>query len=483
MVRASGMRKSLTERFVKSARAGERASPIFMDEEVIGFGVQVRQNGRKTFTLDYTFEARRRRYNIGDYPTWSVAAAREEAKRLKREVDAGRDPLTQRDERWAAPTIKDLVERYLEEHASRLVPNARRDQANMLATYVLPVWADRKVSDIRTRDVDALLADIAKGRARRHKAKTKQKRLKALTPAKPTPIQANRVGGIIRKMFNLAIRWELRSDNPAAGFLRNPEQPRERFLDLKEIARLSEVLNRHPNRRGVAIIRMLMLTGARRGEVLNARWEQFDLDAGVWTKPAATTKQKRLHRVPISRAVIDLLNEIKAAPWGKPPWVFPGNAEGKPVQEIKRFWDDVRRQADLHGVRIHDLRHTFASLLVSGGASLPLIGQMLGHTQAQTTHRYAHLFDDPMRKAAEMVGALVAREAPPPERPQPIRTEAPADDPNARRDPEPPAKPADAVRPRARLPRAAKPLGRLRRGAGPDKPGRRASALSGDGRA
>jgi integrase len=401
------MRKTLTERFVRSATAGDRPSPIFMDDEVIGFGLQVRQNGRKTFTLDYTFEGRRRRFTIGDYPAWSVALARDEAKRLKRDVDAGRDPLNVRDERWAAPTIKDLVERYLEEHTTKLVPNARRDQTNMLATYVLPVWGDRKVTDIRTRDVDALLAEIAKGRARRHKATTKQKRLKPLAPAKPTPIQANRVGGIIRKMFNLAVRWELRADNPASAFLRNPEQPRERFLDLKEIARLSEVLNEHPNRRGVNIIRMLMLTGARRGEVLNARWEQFDLENGVWTKPAATTKQKRMHRVPISSAVVDLLKSIRPTMPDDCPWVFPGDVEGKPIQEIKRFWDDVRTEAGIEDVRIHDLRHTFASLLVSGGASLPLIGQMLGHTQVQTTLRYAHLFDDPMRKAAEMVGTAI----------------------------------------------------------------------------
>jgi hypothetical protein len=103
------MRKALTERFVKSVTAGNRASPIFMDDEVIGFGVQVRQNGRKTFTLDYTFEARRRRYFIGDHPAWTVAAAREEAKQLKRSIDGGTDPLDMRDERWAAPTVADLL--------------------------------------------------------------------------------------------------------------------------------------------------------------------------------------------------------------------------------------------------------------------------------------------------------------------------------------------------------------------------------------
>ncbi|CAN1517172.1 XerC Integrase [Rhabdaerophilaceae bacterium] len=401
------MRVTLTERFVKTAEAGERTSPIFMDDAVIGFGVQVRRNGRKTFTFDYTFEARRRRATIGDFPVWSVAAAREEAKRLKREVDAGRDPLAVRDARMEAPTIRDLVTRYIAEHASRLVPEARRTQISMLETHVLLAWGDRKVTDIRTGDVDALLADIARGRARQHKKKTRHRRVKPLAPAKPTPVQANRIGAVIRKMFNLAIRWDLCTDNPAKAFLRNPEQPRERFLNASEIDRLTEILDRHPNRRGATIIRLLMLTGARRGEVLNARWEQFDLDARVWTKPAAATKQKRLHRVPISGATVQLLRSIRSTVPADCPWLFPGDVAGKPVQEIKRFWADIRARADLPGVRIHDLRHTFASLLVSGGMTLPMIGKLLGHTQVQTTQRYAHLFDDPLRAGLERVGEVV----------------------------------------------------------------------------
>jgi integrase len=401
------MRVNLTERFAKSATTEGRKSPIFYDLEMIGFGIQVRANGRKSFTLDYTFEGRRRRYFIGDYPAWSVASARDEAKRLKREVDAGRDPLDKRDERWAAPTVADLAQRYLDEHVSKQAPDSARDIRSMVNTHILPAWGKRKAADIRPSDVDKLLAEVAKGRARPHKAKTKQKRTKPLQGARPTPLRANRVGCTIRKMFNLAIRWEIRTDNPAAGFIRNAETPRERFLDMKEIEGLSKVLAEHPNQRFSDIIRLLMLTGARRGEVLNARWDQFSLDAAVWTKPAATTKQRRLHRTPISGAAVALLRTIRAGVPADCPWVFPGDAESKPVQEIKRFWNDVRRKADLPGVRIHDLRHTFASLLVSGGMSLPMIGKLLGHTQVQTTQRYAHLFDDPLRVGLNQIGEVL----------------------------------------------------------------------------
>jgi integrase len=199
----------------------------------------------------------------------------------------------------------------------------------------------------------------------------------------------------------------MRSDNPASGFIRNPEHPRERFLGRKEIERLSVVLSEHENQRFAHIVRLLLLTGARKGEVLNARWDQFDLEAGVWTKPAATTKQRRLHRAPLSSAAVQLLLMIRAGVPDDCPWVFPGDAEGKPVQEVKRFWDDVRAKADIRDARLHDLRHTFASLLVSGGMSLPMIGKLLGHTQVQTTQRYAHLYDDPLRAGVNEVGDML----------------------------------------------------------------------------
>ncbi len=401
------MRVRITDQFVKQAAPQMRATPIFMDADVIGFGVQVRPSGRKSFTLDYSFERRRRRIFIGDYPEWPAAAAREEAKRLKREIDQGIDPLAVREERFDALTVAELAGRYLSDHVARLSKDTASDVNRMMSVHVLPAWGRRKAADITTADVDQLLAQIALGRARPHKARTKQKRAKALKGARPTPVRANRVGAAIRKMFNLAIRWKVRTDNPAAGFIRNPEQPRERFLDRREIERLSDVLAQHGNQRFAHIVRLLLLTGARRGEVLNARWEQFDLEAAVWTKPAATTKQRRLHRAPLSAAAVQLLKTIRAGVSADCPWVFPGDAAGKPVHEIKRFWDDVRIKADLPGVRIHDLRHTFASLLVSGGMSLPMIGKLLGHTQVQTTHRYAHLFDDPLRAGLDQVGDML----------------------------------------------------------------------------
>jgi integrase len=193
-------------------------------------------------------------------------------------------------------------------------------------------------------------------------------------------------------------------------------------------------LNDHAEPVSANAIKLLMLTGARRGEVLGATWDMFDLENGIWTKPSSHTKQRLVHRVPLSGPALRLLTDIRddavrlanANGTSPSPYVFPG-ADGKPLTDIKRTWTTICRKAGLAvrvekiarngrgkpalvwqpNVRIHDLRHSFASILVSSGASLPLIGQMLGHTQVQTTQRYAHLFDDPMRDAAETVGKVI----------------------------------------------------------------------------
>lgn len=262
---------------------------------MIGFGLQVRENGRKTFTLDYTFEGRRRRYFIGDHPTWSVNAARDEARHLKREIDTGRDP----------PTIADLVQRHLEEHVSKQAPDSARDIT--MRTHVLPLGARA-----RWPTSGPAMWTSCSPRSRKAGATTQGRTQTEAREASPKPQADARP----RKPGRLSYPQDVqlghpRNDNPAAAFVRNPERPRERFLDRKEIERLSAALAEHPNQRFADIIRLLMLTGARRREVLDARWEQFDLEAAVWTKPATATKQRRLHRTPISGDAVALLRTIR----------------------------------------------------------------------------------------------------------------------------------------------------------------------------
>lgn len=402
------VRVKLTEKFVRAAEPRGSDYQVF-DEEVRGFALVVYPSGGRAFALSYRHHGRQRRMVIGRWPEWSVVAARERAKFLRREIDAGADPMADRQEAREAPRISDLINRYIEEHLPRLAPRNASDQTSMLRKLVEPAWGSRLVREITPTDVEKLLSKIAEGRARPHKEKPKTKRKKPLAPPRPTPIRANRCGEVLRKMFTLAVKWKMREDNPASGFRKRIENERERFLTLAEIERLATALAASEDQRGATIIRLCLLTGARLGEVRCARFDQFNLDLLVWSKPAATTKQRKTHRLPISGEVAAIVRQRRAVVGPDCPWLFPGDAEGKdqPVQDLRRFWRSIQAAAGLPDVRIHDLRHTFASLLVSGGASLEMIGKLLGHTQHKTTQRYAHLLDAPLRAGVNTVAELV----------------------------------------------------------------------------
>jgi integrase len=209
--------------------------------------------------------------------------------------------------------------------------------------------------------------------------------------------------------MSLSIKWGLRGDNPCRGIERNPEERRERYLEPAELGRLCDALNRRHDRPEAAAIVFLMLTGARRNEVLTARWRDFAPGTGIWTKPAAHTKQKRTHRIPLSAAARAVLMQLAEcfAPNEPPPDAYVFGPER--IHRVRSTWEEVRTEAKLPGLRLHDLRHAYASVLASSGLSLPIIGALLGHTTPTTTARYAHLLDDPLRKATEQVGSLWQR--------------------------------------------------------------------------
>jgi integrase len=399
-------RLKLNEKSLRDPEPKEGVSYQIFDTDVLGFAVRIHASGARTFTIDYRHAGRQRRMTIGRWPEWSVTAARERAKELRRAIDEGQDPLAVREGLREAPRVKDMIIRYIGEHVPKLAKNNASDQISMLRQMVEPAWGNKLVTEITKSDVAKFLDFVAEGRPRPSKARPNN-RARKLQGHKPTPIRANRMGEVLRKMFTLAIEWEWRSDNPAMGFHRRIEQARERFLSPEELARLAAVLDAAADQRAASIIRLCMLTGARVGEVRTARFEQFNLDYAIWSKPAATTKQRKIHRVPISQDVAAIVRlRHQAVPRGN-PWLFPGDTVGQPVKEIRRFWLKVQKDADLADVRIHDLRHTFASLLVSGGASLEMIGKLLGHSQMQTTQRYAHLMDSPLRAGVDTVANLL----------------------------------------------------------------------------
>lgn len=397
-------RIKLTEKVIREAEPVAGRDYQIFDTEVRGFAVCVYRGGGRAFTLDYRHAGRQRRMTFGRWPEWSVAAARERAKELRREIDAGGDPLAQREAKREAPRVADLIERYCAEHLPKLSARSAIDQRSALAQMVAPVWGRKLVTEITATDVDKLLTKIAEGRARPHKEKPNNRARKLQGP-KPTPVRANRIGEVLRKMFNLAVEWGWCDDNPAQKFFRRTETPRERFLTREEIASLAAALDAAEDRRAADIIRMCMLTGARLGEVRQAQFDQFNLEQLSWAKPPAMTKQRRVHRVPISEETASIVRQRHLLVPRGTPWLFPGDTPGQPVQEVRRFWTRIQKETGLAEVHIHDLRHTFASLLVSGGASLEMIGKLLGHSQMQTTLRYAHLMDSPLRAGVDAVAS------------------------------------------------------------------------------
>lgn len=366
----------ISDKLVRGLEAPERGNQIAYDSELRGFGIRITSTGVRSFILNYRIKGRERRVTIGRYPEWTVLAARKQAEEYRRRIDLGDDPLEERESVRRAPTVVDLYERYAKEHLPRKSPRSAADDRSMWEKLILPAMGAKKVADLTADDCDALHRIISKDR----------------------PTRANRVLEVLRKALNLAIRWNWIDRNPASGLHKNPEQKRNRYLDQAEIVRLVAALAEHPQRASADAILFMLLTGCRRGEALNASWEQFDLEQRIWIKPSATTKQRREHRVPYSGQVAGLLDKRRAGPDGTP--IFAGRS-GAPLTDVKRTWERVRDTAKLKDVRLHDLRHTYASLLVSQGHSLPVIGALLGHSQPQTTARYAHLFDDPLRKATE----------------------------------------------------------------------------------
>jgi integrase len=344
-------RQKLTEKVLRDAEPVEGRDYQIFDTEVRGFAACIYRGGGRAFTLDYRHAGRQRRMTFARWPDWCVTAARERAKALRREIDAGGDSLARRGAQREAPRVSDLITRYVEIHLPHLAALSAADQRSMMTKVIGPAWGNMLVSEVSSHDVELLLNKVAEGRARPAKANPNN-RARKLKGARPTPVRANRVGEVVRKMFSYAVKWGWRDDNPATGFRRRMETPRERYLSQDEIARLAMALDAAEDDRAAAIIRLCMLTGARVGEVRQARFEDFNLEHRSWTKPATTTKQRRVHRVPISDEATAIVRQRRLAVVAGSPWLFPGDVPGQPVQEIRRFWIRIQKEAKIEDVPV-----------------------------------------------------------------------------------------------------------------------------------
>jgi integrase len=356
-----------------------------------GFGARVTAGGSRTFVFRYrNKDGTERQYTIGPRPAWTVEAARKEAEGLKFRVDRGEDPLATIRAGRDAPTVADLCERFVEEHVAKKRASTARDY-RALVEEIKSALGTKKVAGIEFEHVDRLHREITKRGA---------------------SYRANRMVAVASKMFNLAIRWKWRTDNPCRGIERNQEQKRKRYLSADELKRLTKALDEHPNQQAANVFRLLLLSGARSGEALAATWDRFDLAAGIWTKPGATTKQKTDHVVPLSPQARQLLERIRREQDEAERFVFPGSGESGHRIILKKDWARITRAAGITGLRIHDLRHSYASTLASAGWGLPVIGALLGHTQPGTTQRYAHLVGDVLARATNQASAILSGQKP-----------------------------------------------------------------------
>lgn len=372
----------ISDRSVKALDAPPTGNRIHYDDDIRGFGVRVTASGQRSFVLTYRIHGRQRRCTIGQFPDWPVTAARKRAAELKRMVDVGTDPLDEREQARKAPTVRDMWDRYERESLPGLSTSSQVEVRRYFKKLILPEIGTKRVKDVSFDDCSAI----------HRKASAR------------TPTSANRAIAALRRALNLSITWGWIDRNPTKGLKLNQEQKRERFLSVDEIGRLLKALDEHPRKDSAEAIKLILLTGCRRGEALGARWDQFDGEFRIWTKPASTTKQRRLHRVPVSAPVTALLKSRRKRVKGD--YVFP-SVDGEALREVRRTWSGALQDAKIKGVRLHDLRHTFASVAVSQGHSLPVVGAMLGHSQPQTTARYAHLYDDPLVATTEAVASVM----------------------------------------------------------------------------
>lgn len=389
MPRLSAVR--LTKRVVEEAAPG-----AFISDAVLrGFGLMVTPAGTKCFVISYRKEAGGQgRQVIGHFPADTVEQARTEAQQRLSGVKAGKDPSVDRKALRATPTVSGLAELYLGEYATarHLRDSFVRDSRTVLR-YALPTIGSRKVSDITTAEIRVLHGKVAREVSR---------------------YQANRMLSALRRMFGLSIERGWQTLNPCQSLRNFPEDERWRNLSESEVARLLDACQAYSDQNAADAVRLLLFTGARLREVLRARWDQFDLERGLWEKPSAHTKTRRQHRVELEGPALTLLRAMRTTsncPYlfgGRVVAIVAGDAVPLPRVDLKRPWRWLCKEAYLPDIRIHDLRRTTASFMLDGGASLATIGKALGHTQAATTARYAQLSGTVQREALRKVGERMA---------------------------------------------------------------------------
>ena len=381
--------KTISRRTVDALKVEK--DTMFWDRELPGFGVRVYPSGRKVYIVQTRAAGKAGlRVTIGPDGVISPEEARRRAALIIARIKAGEEPVPEPMSAKLAkgPTVAELARRYLEDHvAVRCRPSTAELYRVAVEKYILPRFGRQPAVAIGHAQVTEL----------HHALRDK-------------PVMANKVVETLSRIYNAAEDKGLipEGSNPCGLVVKNRERKRERFLTPEEFRRLGRALAEATTRRrvspyAVAAIRLLILTGCRKREILHLRWEQVDLEAAELVLPATKTGPRN---VSLSPRAVRVLQSIERVPGN--PWVIPGRVEGKPMRNIDEAWGVVCELAGLKDTRIHDCRHSFASRALALGENLPMIGRLLGHSELQATERYAHLDRDWLREAAVRVSESIA---------------------------------------------------------------------------
>ena len=374
----------LTKRLIESL-APKSTDYFVWEEELPRFGIRVLPSARKTFVVQYRVSKRSKRMDLGPFAVLTPDAARAMAIQVLAAVAVGRDPLDERRTKERSLTVAELADIFIARHIDmniNLKESTGREYRHALKRYIIPTLGKLKVIDVTRAHIAELHLSM-----------------------RDKPYQANRTLEVVSKMFNLAEEWAYRPDgsNPRKGIKKYPERKRERFLSSAELQVLGRVLREMEEERvelpsAIGAVRLLALTGCRLNEIMRLQWSYVDLRTGELRLPDSKTGKKVVH---IGNAAVAVLGKLKRADGN--PWVITGRSGFGRLSDLQPFWQRVRARAGFKDARIHDLRHTFASFGASNGLPLLMLGRLLGHTQVQTTARYAHLIHGTVKQAANDV--------------------------------------------------------------------------------
>jgi integrase len=378
------MNTKLTKSFVERVPVGNRDKVIW-DSEIKGFGLKVTPKGHRSYFVKYRVgggsQGRQRKPSLGAHGILTCEQARQMARKWLAEARDGNDPLETRQMLSRAETISDLIAEFMERYAPSHMKTATQDATRDFHDRIInPVLGKMKVTNVTRADVSRLHGSLS-----------------------ATPYQANRVLSALSSLFNRAEEWGYRDEgtNPCRHVKPYPEKPRERSLSQEEIRRLNKTLITHEAKSlySVAFVRLALMTGARKNELLTLQWSNVDLKQGRLQLPDSKTGKRTIVLSEPAKDLLAHLPRIKSN-----PYVLVGAKEGAHLVNVNKFWLKIRREANLDGARIHDLRHTFASIGVSNGVPLAVVGKLLGHRHPSTTNRYAHLADSSLTDGADLIG-------------------------------------------------------------------------------